>query len=226
MDNLLERFRNVKPATWKIAALVGAVLVQAMILVQANRLWKGHLEEEPFAPLAFVENDGPAHPPPAGAPAEVEPARLSLTRELHTSDLDGIVKRRHIRVLIVFNKTNYFLVDGVQKGFEYSLLRDYEKLLNKGKSGRDQKIHMEFIPVYRDQLIPKLLAGEGDIAAAGLTITPERLKQVDFTDPYLDGIDEVLVSRRGVETPEVIEGLSGREVHVRASSSYYESLSL
>jgi ABC-type amino acid transport substrate-binding protein len=32
----------------------------------------------------------------------------------------------------------------------------------------------------RDQLIPRLLEGRGDIAAGILTVTPERLEQVDF----------------------------------------------
>jgi membrane-bound lytic murein transglycosylase MltF len=224
MDNPLNWFKSVKPAAWKIAALVGVVLIQAMILVQANRLWKGHLEKGPFAPLSFVEEDNPAPPPPAETAAGEAPLKLAFSREIHTSDLDGIIKRRHIRVLIVFNNTNYYLAAGVQRGFEYSLLRDYELALNKGKEKRDQKINMEFVPVYRDQLIPKLLAGEGDIAAAGLTITPERLKQVDFTNPYLEGVNEVLVSRRGVKAPAGLEDLSGQEVHVRASSSYYESL--
>jgi membrane-bound lytic murein transglycosylase MltF len=234
MRNPLERFGNVSPVVWKTGLLVGAVLIQAVVLLQVNRAWKSHRPGSPgeqrvelpqnLRPLAFVEGKETTAQPVA--PADGSPAipRLSLTREMHTSDLDGILKRRHIRVLIVFNRTNYFLAKGIQMGFEYSLLRDYEKVLNQGKGKRDQKIHMEFIPVYRDQLIPKLLAGEGDIAAAGLTITPARLKEVDFTDPYLEGIDEVLVSRKGVKAPQSLEGISGEKIHVRESSSYHESL--
>ena len=43
------------------------------------------------------------------------------------------------------------------------------------------KVRVVFIPVRRDQLLPALAAGKGDIAAANLTITPERQKLVDFT---------------------------------------------
>ncbi|HEX5079199.1 MAG TPA: transporter substrate-binding domain-containing protein [Geminicoccaceae bacterium] len=43
------------------------------------------------------------------------------------------------------------------------------------------------IPVPRDQLLPALLEGRGDIAAANLTITPERQVLVDFADPLLTG---------------------------------------
>ena len=78
--------------------------------------------------------------------------------------------------------------------------------------------------MHRDELIPKLLSGEGDIAAAGLTITEARKRKVGFTAPYLDGIDEVIVAGRGVKGLEKIEDLAGREVRVRKSSSYHESL--
>jgi membrane-bound lytic murein transglycosylase MltF len=234
MRNPFERFGNVSPVVWKTALLVGAVLIQAIVLLQVNRAWREHSRGSPaeqrtelpknLPPLEFVEGASKPTPQETATPDAASTPRLSLTRELHTSDLDGILKRRHIRVLIVFNRTNYFLARGVQMGFEYSLLRDYEKVLNEGKGKRDQKVHMEFIPVYRDQLIPKLLAGEGDIAAAGLTITPERLKEVDFTDPYLEGVDEVVVSRKGVKAPQSVEELSRKEIHVRESSSYHESL--
>jgi len=78
--------------------------------------------------------------------------------------------------------------------------------------------------VARDQLLPALLEGRGDIAAANLTITPERSKQVDFSDPFGTGVKELVVS--GPASPEItrLGDLSGKEVHVRKSSSYYQSL--
>jgi membrane-bound lytic murein transglycosylase MltF len=140
-------------------------------------------------------------------------------------DLDGIMKRKYIRVLTTFNRTNFFLSGAGPYGFEYSLLKDYEEYLNKSIRRRDLKVVMEFIPVSRDELLPALRNGRGDIAAAGLTITGERLEQVDFTRPYLTGIDEVVVTHKDVAGLEGVEDLSGREVFVRESSSYFESLS-
>ena len=83
---------------------------------------------------------------------------------------------------------------------------------------------MVFIPVRRDQLLPALAAGKGDIAAANLTITPERQKLVDFTGAGLSNVSEVVVS--GPASPKVasLDDLSGKDVFVRKSSSYYESL--
>lgn len=43
---------------------------------------------------------------------------------------------------------------------------------------------MQFVPVSRDDLIPALLEGKGDIVMADLTVTPERRKTVDFVDPW------------------------------------------
>jgi membrane-bound lytic murein transglycosylase MltF len=80
------------------------------------------------------------------------------------------------------------------------------------------------VPVGRDQLIPALLEGRGDIAAANLTITPNRLEQVDFTDPTYRNVSEIAVTGPGAEPICTVEDLSGREVYIRKSSSYHESL--
>ncbi len=147
-------------------------------------------------------------------------------KERYTDDLPELIKRRHIRVLTTFNRTNFFIANSRTYGFEYSLLKDYEKFLNRGIKRRELKITLEFIPVSRDRLIPLLLEGYGDIAAAGLTITSERLKKVDFTDPYLTNVREVVVVHRSVKGIEKAEDLSGKTVYVRRTSSYYESLKL
>ncbi|NIQ98116.1 MAG: lytic transglycosylase F [Desulfuromonadales bacterium] len=143
--------------------------------------------------------------------------------ETFTGDLPAIVERKHLRVLTNFNRTNFFLKNGQLYGFEYSLIKEYEKFINSSASRSDLRLTVEFVPVRRDRLIPDLVAGRGDIAAAGLTITPARQKRVDFTRPYIEGVDEVVVTHRraGLES---LEDLSGREVFVRRSSSYYESL--
>ncbi|MEN8265340.1 MAG: transporter substrate-binding domain-containing protein [Nitrospirota bacterium] len=142
----------------------------------------------------------------------------------YTDDLDGLLDKRYIRVLTTFNKTNFYVSGDKLYGFEYSLLKDYEKFLNKKFKRKNLKVVLEFIPVSRDQLIPALINGYGDISVAGLTITPERLKQVDFTSPYLSGIDEVIVVNKNMQMIKNLEDLSGRKVFVRQSSSYYESL--
>ncbi|MFP4446531.1 MAG: transglycosylase SLT domain-containing protein, partial [Desulfosudaceae bacterium] len=144
--------------------------------------------------------------------------------ETYTEDLPALLERKYIRVLTTMNRTNFFLAEGTAHGFEYALLKEYEKFLNQGITSRDLKITLEFIPVARDELLSGLVRGRGDIAAAGLTITEQREKMVDFTRPYLTGVDEVLVTHRKTGAPQAPAGLSGQRVFVRPSSSYYESL--
>jgi membrane-bound lytic murein transglycosylase MltF len=143
--------------------------------------------------------------------------------ERYTDDLPGLLKRKYIRVLVTFNRTNFFFNGERLFGFEYAMLRDYEKFLNRKIRRRDLRVVLDFIPVSRDRLLPALREGYGDIAAAGLTITPEREKTVNFSRPYLT-VDEVVVTNGKVKGVESAEDLAGREVMVRQSSSYYESL--
>jgi membrane-bound lytic murein transglycosylase MltF len=77
--------------------------------------------------------------------------------------------------------------------------------------------------VSRDRLFDALAEGRGDIAAAGLTITDERRKRVDFAAPWAT-VSEVVVTGAGQPPVTTVEDLSGRDVHVRRSSSYFESL--
>ena len=156
--------------------------------------------------------------------APYDPAAFPLASHLnekYTDDLDGLVKRRYIRVLTTFNKTNFFIAGSRIYGFEYSLLQDYLRSLNKGVGRKELKVTMEFIPVPYDQLIPRLIEGLGDIVAAGLTITPERQQRVAFTSPYLTHVDELVVTNRATQGLKDLEDLSGRNVYVRKSSSYY-----
>jgi membrane-bound lytic murein transglycosylase MltF len=86
------------------------------------------------------------------------------------------------------------------------------------------KVHVVFIPVSRDELLPSLVNGLGDIAVANLTITAERQKQVDFSNPFASGVKELLVTGPSAPSINSIDDLAGKEIHVRRSSSYYESL--
>src|SRR6185295_3043483 len=112
-----------------------------------------------------------------GPPEEI----LALVNKPWTGDFEQMTQRRVIRALVVYNKTNYFLDGAVQKGATYDALKAFEEEINKKLNTGNLKVHIAFIPVTRDQLIPSLVAGRGDIAAGNLTITPEGLKLVDFS---------------------------------------------
>jgi len=170
--------------------------------------------------IFFLINFTASTRPPGG---NIYPLDAHLSRT-YKDDLPGLLQKKYIRVLTTVNRTNFYISDGHLVGHEYSLLQGYQKFLNRQFNNRDLHLVMEFIPVSREELIPKLRAGYGDIAAAGLTVTKQRKKKVNFTQPYLTGIDEVVVSNRQGFQPEKISDLSGKNVFVRKSSSYFESL--
>jgi len=144
--------------------------------------------------------------------------------ERWTGGFDGMVKRRKIRALVIFNKTNYFFDHGRQRGLSYELLKEFENFINRELKRKQLKINIIFIPVSRDELIPMLAEGRGDIAVASLTITPERQKRVDFSIPVYKGVNEMVVTGPTAQSIQSIDDLSGKEIYVNASTSYYESL--
>ena len=76
-------------------------------------------------------------------------------------DLDVLVERRYFKVLTNKNSLNYFLHKGVQRGFQYEMLRIFNKDLNKNFNLQKGKIKIQFevIPVAKKDLIPMLLDG-------------------------------------------------------------------
>ncbi len=141
-----------------------------------------------------------------------------------TGDFDGMVERRTIRLLVAYSKTHYFVDKGTQRGLTYEFGRIFEDDLNQRLQKKHLRVIVVFVPVARNELIPALLAGRGDVAAANLTITPERETQVDFTNPTLTGVDEIVVTGPAGAPVSRVEDLSGQEVYIRRSSSYHASV--
>ena len=141
-----------------------------------------------------------------------------------TGDFDGMAERHLIRALVPYSKTFYFLDGADQRGLTYEHLRDFEEYVNKKLKKKAVKVRLLIIPTKRDKLLPALMEGFGDIAAGNLTITAARKKHVDFAAPHLTGIDEIIVTGPNTAPVKTIHDLAGKEIHVRASSSYYESL--
>jgi membrane-bound lytic murein transglycosylase MltF len=183
-----------------------------------------------LCPVAVSHARAPAAPAPAAqAPAKGGAhatgfALPNTSAKPWTGDFDGMVKRRRIRFLVPYSKTYYFVDRAVQRGLAYDITRIYEADLNKRLKTGHVRIDVHCIPVSRDEMIPALLAGRGDVVIGNLTITPERLKHVDFTSPFRHDVSEVLVTGPGAEPVATLDDLAGKDIYVRKSSSYYESL--
>jgi len=184
------------------------------------------------APAAAPTPAAALAPPPAAQDALTGTLSIDLAanNEAWSGDLDGMIERRVIRVLTVNSKTIYFIDKGVLRGTAVDSVRLFEEELNRKLAAekklrhKNLKVQLVFIPVRRDQLLSGLVAGKGDIAAAALTITPERQKLVDFTAAGMSDVRQVVVS--GPASPKIasLEDLSGKEFFVRRSSSYFQSL--
>lgn len=144
--------------------------------------------------------------------------------EKWTGDFDGMVKRQKIRVLAPYSKTFFFLDGGKQAGVTYEMMKIFEEWLNKKLRKKLLKIHLVLIPTPSEDLLTGLIQGRGDIATGNLTITTERQKIVDFSDPFARGTREIIVAAKGTSVLNTLEDLSGKEIYVRPSSSYHESL--
>ncbi len=171
-----------------------------------------------------------------GQAPEFPPQREELTLQPEVvmqpwkGDLDGMIERRYIRVLTTYSKTFFFVDKGVQRGMTHDAFRVFEEDLNRNLAQQQRlkhkhlKLRVVFVPVARGDLLTALAEGKGDIAASNLTITPERRKLVDFSRPVHSGVSEVVVSGPASPVVKGLDDLSGKQVFVRKSSSYHESL--
>jgi membrane-bound lytic murein transglycosylase MltF len=157
---------------------------------------------------------------------QADEALLEAMAQPWTGDLDGMIERRAVRALVAPSRMQYWIDRGRQSGAEYELLRKFEEVLNTKYKSKRKHIHINvhFIPTARDELVSALVQGRGDIAAGILTVTPERLKQVDFGAPFFRNVAEIVVT--GPASPQLasIEDLAGQKLFVRRSSSYWTHL--
>ena len=144
-----------------------------------------------------------------------------MTRE-HKQDIG--LDTRTIRVLVHYSRTKFFVASGVARGFEHDLMKEFEAHYNKRKTKRVSKIPVIFIPVRFEELIPKLVAGQGDVAAGLLTVTDARAKRVKFTLPYIRNVAEVVIAHADAPPIRDVKELSGRKIHVLRGSSFAERL--
>lgn len=79
--------------------------------------------------------------------------------------------------------------------------------------GKELKIeHSDF-----DSLIPSLVTGKADFVAAGMTITPEREEEVDFSIPYVESVQNI-ISNKDAEITSM-EGLKGKKIGVQLGTT-------
>ncbi|GAL24126.1 transglycosylase Slt family [Vibrio variabilis] len=102
----------------------------------------------------------------------------------------------------------YYIEKGLPRGIGAEQLYHFEKHFKK----KYPKVKLQVIPVPRDDLIPALVNGYGDLIVANLTVTPGREQVIQFSTPILDGIDELIITSDDYPALSSLEDLSGKEV--------------
>jgi membrane-bound lytic murein transglycosylase MltF len=144
---------------------------------------------------------------------------------VYAGSFENVKEKRFLRVLTTKNAINYFIHKGEERGYEFEMVKAFVAYMNKqlGLTEKDLPIRFEMIPVRRNELIPLLEKGYGDMIAAGLTNTPSRRKTLLFSKPF-QKVEEVLVVSSKMKPINNWKDLSGYKIAVRESSSYFDSL--
>lgn len=162
----------------------------------------------------------------ASAVPHKEFRELPLKTTIMTGDFNEMFKKRMIRVAVPFSRSLYFIDKGHERGISAVSIRDFELFINKKYASKLKRraITVYIIPTTRDKLLQTVVNGTADIATGNLTITENRLHDVDFIEMAVNGINEIVVT--GPQAPQLhsVDDLSGKTIHVSPSSSYHESL--
>lgn len=164
-------------------------------------------------------------PEPAAAddaPDEIH-SGLPVVSRRWSGDLDALIEERVVRILTVYGPGRFHLEEGRGRGIVAEMAGRYQQHLNKELGRGHVKVYVMVIPVARDQLIPALLDGRGDLIAASMTITPQRREQVEFSIPASKPLNEILVTGPAAPPLKTLQDLAGKTLYLRDDSSYRES---
>src|SRR3954469_133854 len=133
----------------------------------------------------------------------------------HPRSLEEIRRSGYIRILTRNNDTSFFIYRGHRMGFDYELGKRLAQRLG---------IRVDMIVTANwGDMVRDLQRGEGDVIAAEVTVTEARKKEVLFAAPW-GHTREVVVYRASAPPIALPEDLAGKEVHVRRSSAYFDTL--
>lgn len=167
-----------------------------------------------FAPqlLAAVATLALAAPPEQKGVAE---EMTRHTRERYVGDLAEIKKRGVLRVITRNNSSAYFIAKGQEYGFQYEFAAALAK---------DLGVRLAIVvPPSRDNLIQALIDGDGDVIAAGMTVTSTRADRVLFTSPVWTSPRVLVTHPLTVKPLEKPEDAAAFTIHLSFNSTTRET---
>lgn len=131
-------------------------------------------------------------------------------------DLAQIKDSGELVVLTLYSSTSYFIYRGQEMGFQYELSEQFAKSLGL-------KLRIE-VADNVDELIRKLLAGEGDMIAYNLPITKEWKDSLLYCGEDVITHQVIVQRGKGKQKPlKDVTELVGKDVYVK-SGKYYDRL--
>jgi membrane-bound lytic murein transglycosylase MltF len=154
-----------------------------------------------------------------------EVTALKLETQAFKGDWEAILARGTIRVAVPYSRTLFFNDRGTQMGLTADALYEFQRWLNR-------KYSLSHRPI---TVLPIAYNSRSTISEAAERATPKSLRlisplrrrvglKVDFSDSIRSNVAEIVVIRKSAPPLTHIDQLAGREVHVRKTSSYYDSL--
>lgn len=131
-------------------------------------------------------------------------------------DLPQIKDSGELVVLTLYSSTSYFIYRGQEMGFQYELSEQFAKSLGL-------KLRIE-VANNIDELISKLMAGEGDMIAYNLPITKEWKDSILYCGEDIITHQVIVQQGRGKVKPlKDVTELVGKDVYVKPGK-YYDRL--
>lgn len=142
---------------------------------------------------------------------------LLATCARQPSLLEEVRATGELRVVTRNSPITYYLGPAGPEGPDYDLARGFAEHLG---------VRLRIVEADRfADLLGDVEAGRAHLAAAGLTVTSDRARRVDFGPPY-QTVSQVVVYHRGRKPPRSLKDLAGGRLEVVANSSYVESLNV
>lgn len=133
------------------------------------------------------------------------------------TQLESIKEKGVIRIVTTSSPLTYYIRKGEPAGFEYEMTKAFAEHLGV-------KLDLIVADHFSD-IFGVLQQRNAHLAAAGLTVTPQRQKRFDFTPAYRSSAPVLVYRvRQGNPAPVGMEDLYERSIKVLKSSSYIEVL--
>ncbi len=139
-------------------------------------------------------------------------------------DLDSMIARRRIRVVVPYSLTYYYADKDIRKGIAFDKMKLFEKELNEKLRFNPPRVGVVFIPVNRERVGPMVSQGYGDIGVGGFESTSTGIEELDPTEPTQSGLRHIIVGGKLSPALNSVTDLVGKDVYVRRGSEFESSL--